>query len=134
MAAPLDVTLGTYASVLARARSYNLTGLPPSMIFDLAGEMIGASNPTGTVVGFTHGGTRLSLAMLYLSATQIDDLGPAADQTVASAFDAGPIARVILDGQPVVLVNVNGDPTFSITTDFVITGLGAATITDFVLA
>ncbi|CAH1672275.1 hypothetical protein CHELA40_14262 [Chelatococcus asaccharovorans] len=32
----------------------------------------------------------------------------------------GPIARVTLDGQPVICISVNGDTTFSVTTDFVL--------------
>ncbi|CAH1658925.1 hypothetical protein CHELA1G11_12833 [Hyphomicrobiales bacterium] len=104
------------------------------MIYDLAGEMLAASNPTGNVVGFVHNGAKLSLVPLYLTATAITELGPASAQTVASVFADGPIARVTLDGQPVICINVNGDATFSVTSDFVLTGLGAATFTDFVLA
>ncbi|CAH1649945.1 hypothetical protein [Chelatococcus asaccharovorans] len=54
-------------------------------------------------------------------------------KAVASVFADGPIARVTLDGQAVICISVNGDLTFSVTTDFVLTGLGAATFTDFVL-
>ncbi|MBS7705571.1 DUF4214 domain-containing protein [Chelatococcus asaccharovorans] len=133
-AAPLDTTLGTYAQVLARAKTYNITGLPSFMTYELASEMLAAANPTGNVVGFVHNGAKLGLVPLYLTATAIAELGPASAQTVASVFADGPIARVTLDGQPVICVSVNGDLTFSVTTDFVLTGLGAATITDFVLA
>nr|WP_245450076.1 DUF4214 domain-containing protein [Chelatococcus asaccharovorans] len=54
---------------LGRAKTYNITGLPSSMIYDLASEMLAASNPTGTIVGFVHNGAKLGLVPLYLTAT-----------------------------------------------------------------